>query len=168
MRTKLITLLLILLSFGAHASTDFTCLENTKKTGFAYELKKVYENEQSVQYTFLTRFGSCDSGHLEAEPIRRKKNVVKVYDDALHIPFFRKVLATAVIEEFASDREFQVTFKINKEVSFKKKTKRNFGVQLRYNKKRNNFIFGLEAIKDKDGTVILKLLNNKAMKGFSV
>jgi hypothetical protein len=169
MRAKIIGLLLLVISFGANASQDFKCLANTNKTGFAYELKRVFENEEKAQYTFLTRFGSCESGHLEAETFKRKKGKVRVYDDALHIPFFRKTLAKVSIEDFASDREFMVTFTINKENSFKKKNKkRNFGVHIFINKKKHKFIFGFEAELDKDGEVILKLVNPKAMKSFTV
>lgn len=165
---KLLTLIFLAILNLAAQAADFTCLKVNDKTGFAYELKKQVEDDKSVEFTFLTRFGSCESGELVAEAIKRKSGKVRVYDDALHIPFITKALSTVSIEEFGSETEYIVTFKINKERSFKKKTKRNFGIHIFINKRKHKFIFGFEAKKNKDGVIELILTNPKAFKSFTV
>ncbi|EQC43165.1 hypothetical protein M901_3095 [Bacteriovorax sp. DB6_IX] len=116
---KLMTLIfLVALNLTAQAA-DFTCLKVNDKTGFAYELKKQVEDDKSVEFTFLTRFGSCESGELVAEAIKRKSGKVRVYDDALHIPFITKALSTVSIEEFGSETEYIV--KLTKKDLLKRK-----------------------------------------------
>lgn len=109
---------LVALNLTAQAA-DFTCLKVNDKTGFAYELKKQVEDDKSVEFTFLTRFGSCESGELVAEAIKRKSGKVRVYDDALHIPFITKALSTVSIEEFGSETEYIV--KLTKKDLLKRK-----------------------------------------------